>query len=78
MCKVSWIAALLVLAQCAAAAHARLLMPPGRAAHANVVVMNMAEFPSTEVALHMPCVESNMFATKCMVSYELELSCGWG
>lgn len=32
-----------------------------------IVVMNMNEFPRDEIAMHMPCEESNMFATKCMV-----------
>ena len=32
-----------------------------------IVVMNMKDFPSDQIAMHMPCEESNMFATKCMV-----------
>ena len=31
-----------------------------------VKVYTFATFPQNEVALHMPCQESNMFATKCM------------
>lgn len=32
-----------------------------------IQIYNLAAFPSeTKVALHMPCEESNMFATKCM------------
>jgi hypothetical protein len=31
-----------------------------------IVVVQMSLLPSTEIALHMPCNESNFFATKCM------------
>ena len=33
----------------------------------DIEVMKLADFPNNaKIALHMPCVESNMFATKCM------------
>jgi hypothetical protein len=31
-----------------------------------VEIYTFADFPKDKVALHMPCEESNMFATKCM------------
>jgi hypothetical protein len=31
-----------------------------------VEIYTFANFPKDKVALHMPCQESNMFATKCM------------
>ncbi len=31
-----------------------------------VQVYTFSNFPSNKTALHMPCEESNMFATKCM------------
>lgn len=33
---------------------------------AQVLEFDLNEFPKDLVALHMPCEESNMFATKCM------------
>lgn len=52
----------------AAVHEAKLMMADDlRSMKKNLVVMDMNAFPSTEIALHMPCNESNMFATKCMV-----------
>ncbi len=32
-----------------------------------IEVMKLSDFPNNlKIALHMPCVESNVFATKCM------------
>lgn len=31
-----------------------------------LVVVKLKDFPKDQIALHMPCEESNMFATKCM------------
>ena len=35
--------------------------------NSTIEVYRMDMFPTDKVALHMPCEESNMFATKCMV-----------
>jgi hypothetical protein len=35
-------------------------------AASGIEVMRLEDFPKHKVALHMPCEESNMFATKCM------------
>lgn len=35
-------------------------------AQRTVLTYNYINFPKQVVALHMPCEESNMFATKCM------------
>jgi hypothetical protein len=32
----------------------------------DIEVYRMDSFPKEKVAMHMPCEESNMFATKCM------------
>jgi hypothetical protein len=36
--------------------------------HGDIQVFEMSDFPKSIVALHMPCNESNVFATKCAVS----------
>lgn len=35
-------------------------------ANDDIEVFRMEKFPKDKLALHMPCIESNMFATKCM------------
>jgi len=42
---------------------------------AGLEVFKMAEFPKSKIALHMPCEESNMFATKCMVCIYIYFLC---
>ena len=32
----------------------------------SIVIVKMKDFPQNQIALHMPCEESNFFATKCM------------
>lgn len=34
--------------------------------YASIETYQLDKFPKNKVALHMPCQESNMFATKCM------------
>jgi hypothetical protein len=43
-----------------------LLLSCKTIANDDIEVFRMEKFPKDKLALHMPCIESNMFATKCM------------
>ena len=68
----AWLLFILLLPDCL---FAKVVLSDELKANKDIVVMDMKDFPPEKVALHLPCEESNMFATKCMVILLLYMYC---